>query len=132
MQLKKNGLKLMKDTGSLDNALMENIGTTSGIKVGDTFVELMWTDRKLWVITQVAANGKEFFAQPVKTKMKAAWTGTEYPVYDENGKIETNGPERFFIYRYKNWWRYADSSRKDGEKMHLSFGVTTGYCDPSF
>lgn len=132
MQIKKNGLKLMKDTASLTNALIENIGMKDGIKVGDTFAELQWTDRTLWVITWVAPNGKEFMAKRAQTKMKDWTDGTEYPVRLEDGTIETVGSECFFKFRYRNWWGYSDTQMNNGEKVHLSFGETTGYRDPSF
>ena len=126
MQLYKNGMKLMKDTGSLTNALCEN--TTSAPKVGDTFCELGWTDRRLFVITQVISP-KKFIAQRCITEMKDGWEdGTEYPVMDENGKIKTYGEDEGFNFSYRNWRQ----GLKKGRKVHLQFGAKTGYRDPSF
>ena len=125
MRLKKNGAILMRDTGSLINAAIENIGMRDGLKAGATFAELMWTDRHLWVVTRVVSQ-KEFFARRAQTKIEHWEDGTEYPVRDENGNILTySNEETHFKFRYKNWWA-------DGKKVHLAFGATTGYRDPSF
>ena len=124
MQLKKNGAVLMRDTGSLINAAIENIGTRDGLKPGLTFAELMWTDRNLWVITRMVSE-KEFYAKSVETECKDYYDGTEYPVKNEDGSLKTWGSESHFKFRYKNWWA-------DGAKVHLAFGETTGYRDPSF
>ena len=163
MQVKKNGMKLMKDTGSLTNALIENIGIEGGLKPGDTFAELLWTDRTLWLITRVISD-KEFFAARVKTEMKDWTSGIEYPVKDENGEMVLDGSECYFRFTYKNWRcsdvgymesffnREIDKFFKDtghlgddmqtailkfcrtkpASKIHLTFGATTGYRDPSF
>ena len=56
MQLKKNGAVLMRDTASVMNAAIENIGVKGGLKPGLTFAELMWSDRHLWVITRVVSE----------------------------------------------------------------------------
>ena len=124
MQLKKNGAVLMRDTGSLINAAIENIGTRDGLKPGLTFAELMWTDRDLWVITRVVSE-KEFYACNVETACKDYYDGTCYPVRNEDGSLKTDGGESRFQFRYKNWWSGC-------KKVHLSFGETTGYRDPSF
>ncbi len=136
MQVKKNGMKLMRDTASLTNALIESTGQTTGLNNGDTFVELQWTDRTLWVITAAAKNStKDFIAGMAETTMKDWTTGTEYPVRDEKGNIKiVEGSERYFVYRYHNWWCYPDTrmQKGTGRKMHVAFGHSTGYRDPSF
>jgi hypothetical protein len=137
MQVKKNGLKLMRDTASLTNALIENIGTEGGLKAGDTFAELMWTDRTLWVVTAApkGENVKDFLAAQADTMMKDWTDGTEYPVRDEKGNIKYDpSSERYFVFRYRNWWCYPDTrmQKGTGKKVHLSFGQATGYRDPSF
>ena len=124
MKLKRNGMELLKDTASVSNALMENAGVEGGIKAGDTFAELMWTDRHLWVVTRVVSE-KEFYAKAVDTECENYYDGTLYPVKNEDGSPKTVGEESHFKFRYKNWW-------SDGVKVHLSFGATTGYRDPSF
>ena len=125
MKLKRNGMELLKDTASVSNALMENAGVEGGIKAGDTFAELMWTDRHLWVVTRVVSE-REFFARRAVTRMEHWADGYEYPVKDESGNIQiVGGNDSRFLFRYRNW-------RKDGVKIHLAFGATTGYRDPSF
>jgi len=164
MQVKKNGMKLMKDTASLTNALIENIGVEGGLKEGGMFCELMWTDRTLWLITRVISD-KEFFAARVQTTMRNWTEGTEYPVTAENGAIVCeDGSECYFRFTYNNWRRadvqwfdgfmngmtkeffkdtgnlYNDIGRavikfcrtKPTKRVHLAFGVETGYRDPSF
>lgn len=121
MKVYKNGMTLMRDTGSLTNALCENMA--KDLKVGDMFCELLWTDRTLHVITEVI-NQKKFKAMRVKTQMKNWTEGTEYPEYDESGNLITEGAAMTFTFRYHNWW--------NGTKVHLQFGATTGYTDPSF
>ena len=132
MQVKKNGMKLMKDTASLMNALIESTGLKESLKVGDTFAELQWTDRTLWVVKEVI-NDKNFFAEEADTKLKDWTKGTEYPVQNEDGTIKTNPYSRMeFVYRYGNWKKYEERYPKDKERVHLSFGEKVGYCDPSF
>ena len=128
MRLKKNGAVLMRDTASLTNAAIENIGVKGGLKPGLTFAELMWTDRELWVITRVVSE-KEFYACEAETEMRHFAEGTEYPVRDENGNIKTFGPEVRFRFMYRNW-RKGEIAH--GIKVHIAFGATTGYRDPSF
>ena len=121
-------MKLMKDTGSLTNALCEN--TTSCPKVGDTFCELLWTDRNLYLITEVI-NDRKFKADRVHTFLKDGLIdGTEYPQYDENGNIKTFGEPETYVFRYNNWRKLARGNAT--RKVHLQFGATTGYRDPSF
>lgn len=128
MQLKKNGAVLMRDTASLINAAIENIGVKDGLKPGLTFAELMWTDRHLWVITRVVSE-KEFYAKRVETRCENYYDGTEYPVKNEDGSLKTYGDETRFRFRYRNW-RAGDIAH--GYKVHLAFGADTGYRDPSF
>lgn len=130
MQLKMNGAVLMRDTASLINAAIENIGVKGGLKPGLTFAELMWTDRNLWVITRVVSE-KEFYAKKAETEMRHFAEGTEYPVRDEDGNIKTLGPEVRFQYKYRNW-RKSELAYPHGYKVHLAFGASTGYRDPSF
>lgn len=117
-----HGMRLMHDTASLTNALMAN--TTNAPKVGDTFAELMWTDRTLWVITEVVSP-KEFKAQRVETELKCWEDGTEFPKRDADGKFLTDGSTSTFKKPRKYWYC-------DGRRVSLSFGATTGYRDPSF
>lgn len=123
MKVYKDGMTLMKDTGSLMNALMEN--RTREIKVGDTFAELMWTDRHLWKVTEVVSQ-REFVAERVETELRNGWEdGTEYPKVDADGNMITSGRPETFKLKRKFW--YLGESR-----IHLSWGATTGYRDPSF
>lgn len=122
MKVYKDGMVLMKDTGSLTNALMEN--KTKEIKVGDTFVELLWTDRTAYIVTRVI-NQHDFYAKRLKSKMKDWTDGTKYPVKDENGAYITEGDECRFRKPRKYW--YCGSG-----KVHLSWGEDCGYRDPSF
>ena len=73
MRVYKDGMVLMKDTGSLTNALMEN--KTKEIKVGDTFVELLWTDRTAYIVTRVN-NQRDFYAKRLKVEMKDWYCGS--------------------------------------------------------
>ena len=123
MKVYKDGMTLMKDTASLANALMEN--KTREIKVGDTFAELMWTDRHLWIVTNVISP-REFVAERVQTEMRDGWQdGTEYPKTDAEGKYLTSGYPETFKRKHKYW--YLGESR-----VRFSWGATTGYRDPSF
>lgn len=131
MQVKKNGMKLMRDTASLTNALIESTGLQESIKPGDTFVELHWTDRTLWVVTKVVSQ-KEFFAKEAETYMKNGADGTEYPVMNDDGSIKLTGQEMHFKYIWKNWRVDNNGGRGVREVTHLSFGKTTGYRDPFF
>ena len=123
MKVYKDGMTLMKDTASLTNALMEN--KPREIRVGDTFAELLWTDRTLWKVTEVT-NQKDFMAEQVETELKDGWEdGTEYPVRDADGNILTDGQPSRFTLKRKYWYR-------NGVRIHISWGATTGYTDPSF
>ena len=122
MKLYKDGMVLMKDTGSLTNALMEN--KTKEIKVGDTFVELLWTDRTAYIVTRVN-NQRDFYAKLLKVEMKDWTDGTQYPVKDEKGAYIAEGGEFRFRKPRKYW-------RRGGGKVHLSWGEDCGYRDPSF
>ena len=123
MKIHKDGMTLMRDTGSLTNALMEN--RTREIKVGDTFAELMWTDRHLWKVTEVVGQ-REFVAERVQTELRNGWQdGTEYPKVDADGNMLTDGYPETFKLKRKFW--YLGASR-----IHFSWGATTGYRDPSF
>lgn len=123
MKIYKDGMTLMKDTGSLTNAIMEN--KTREIKVGDTFAELMWTDRHLWKVTEVVSQ-REFVAERVETELRNGWEdGTEYPKLDADGNMLTGGCQYTFKLKRKFWYL-------GGSRVHLSWGETTGYRDPSF
>ena len=114
-------MKLMKDTCSLMNYLMVN--DNLNVKVGDTFAELMWSDRTLWQVTRI--EGKKIYAKRVKTKIEDWTDGTQYPVKDENGNNLLWGGESVLTKPRKYW-------KKNGCTVHLSWGETTGYRDPSF
>lgn len=116
-------MKLFAETGSVINALMDNGGGCLEPKVGDTFAELLWTDRNLWIIKSVKSN-RDFIAERVETKMKDWTDGTEYPVVAD-GVIQTSGSPSHFT-RPRKYWKC------DGHTVHLSFGAKTGYRDPSF
>lgn len=122
MKVYKDGMELMKDTGSLDNALMEN--RNENIKVGDTFAELLWTDRTAYIVTRVN-NQRDFYAKRLKVEMKDWTDGTQYPVKDEKGAYITEGGECRFRKPRKYW-------RESGDRVHLSWGEDCGYRDPSF
>lgn len=122
MKVYKDGMTLMRDTGSLTNALMEN--KSIEIKVGDTFVELMWTDRHPYIVTRVV-NQKKFYAKRLKTHIENWQDGTEYPDKDATGAYITQGGEVLFSKPRKFW-------RKSGDKVHLSWGEDCGFRDPSF
>lgn len=123
MKVYKDGMELMKDTGSLTNALMEN--KTHEIKVGDTFALLLWTDRTAYIVTRVV-NQKKFYARRLKTQMKCWQDGTEYPVRDENGTFIPEGEEEEFKKGRKYWYGTFAT------KAHFSWGECCGYRDPSF
>ena len=74
MKVYKDGMELMKDTGSLTNALMEN--RNEKIKVGDTFAELLWTDRNAYIVTRVNSQ-RDFYAKRLKVEMKDWTEGTQ-------------------------------------------------------
>ena len=122
MKVYKDGMELMKDTGSLTNALMEN--RNEQIKVGDTFAELLWTDRTAFIVTRVI-NQHDFYAKRLKVEMKDWTEGTQYPVKDANGAYIAEGAEIRFRKPRKCW--YSGSG-----KVHLSWGEDCGYRDPSF
>lgn len=124
MKVYKDGMTLMRDTGSLTNALCENRANV--IKVGDSFAKLGWTDRYLYIVTEVRSP-REFVAKRVRVEMKDGWQdGTEYPIVGEDGKWLTyDGEGEVFTKKRKYWY--------DGySRVHFSWGATTGYCDPSF
>lgn len=128
MQVKKNGMKLMKDTASLANALIESTGLQESIKPGDTFCQLHWTDRTLWVVTRVISD-MEFFAARVKTKMDNWTEGTEYPELDEQGRMQYyEDDECYFRFHYKNWKYYQVGFLKAffGGAMDEKFFTDTG------
>ena len=114
-------MKLMKDTGSLTNYLMVN--DNLNVKVGDTFAKLMWTDRNLYKVIRI--EGKKIIAKEVDTFMKNWAEGTKYPKTDSNRNWILSGPERVITKPRKNW-------KMDGSTVHLSWGATEGYRDPSF
>lgn len=114
-------MKLMKDTGSLMNYLMVN--DNLNVKVGDTFAELMWTDRHLYKVIRI--EGKKIIAKAVETFMKSWAEGTEYPKTDSNGNWILSGPECVITKPRKNW-------KMNGSTVHLCWGATEGYSDPSF
>lgn len=116
-------MKLGTDTGSVFNALMDNGDGCLELKAGDTFAELLWTDRNLWIINLVKSN-RDFTAKRVETKMRNWADGTEYPV-EIDGVIQTFGSPCHFTRPRKHW-------KCDGHTVHLSFGAKTGYRDPSF
>lgn len=122
MKLYKDGMNLGTDTGSIMNALMEN--RTREIKVGDTFAELLWTDRNAWIVTRVN-NQRDFYAKRIKVQMKHWTEGTQYPVKDENGAYIAEGEERRFR-KPRKYWYYGT------QKVHLAWGEDCGYRDPSF
>ena len=133
MKVYKDGMELMKDTGSLTNALMEN--KAREIKVGDTFAELMWTDRTLWKVVEVV-NQTEFSAERVITYMKDWTDGTTYPKRDDRGNILTDGHPVKFKKGRKYWYEWHQNANgeyyKTDSKVHFSWGKQTGYRDPSF
>lgn len=115
-------MKLMRDTGSLMNYLMVN--DNFNVKVGDTFAELMWTDRKLFKVVRL--DGKKIIAKVVRTELKNGWEdGTEYPITDDKGEWVLDDTEHIVTKPRKYW-------KLDGRNVHLSWGATTGYRDPSF
>lgn len=116
-------MKLLTDTGSVANWMMDNGSGCSELKVGNTFAELLWTDRRLWVIKSVKSN-RDFIAEMAETRMKDWTDGTEYPVVVD-GVIQTSGSPCHFT-RPRKYWKC------DGHTAHLSFGAKTGYRDPSF
>lgn len=122
MKVYKDGMTLMRDTGSLTNALMEN--KANDIKVGDTFVELLWTDRTAYIVTRVV-NQKKFYAKRLQTYMIDWREGTKYPDKDAKGAYITTGEEVLFHKPRKYWY-------KGSGKVHLSWGEDCGFRDPSF
>ncbi len=122
MKVYKDGMELMMDTGSLTNALMEN--KPREIKVGDTFAELLWTDRTAYIVTRVV-NQRKFYAKELKVKMESWQDGTQYPVKDENGAYIAEGEEFCFSKPRKHWYC-------GGGKVHLAWGESCGYRDPYF
>ena len=104
------------------NNTITNINDNQNIKVGDTFVEVMWSDRNLWQVTRI--EGKKIYAKRVKTKMKG-WNGTAYPVKNKKGNYLLWGTESVFV-KFRKYWKL------NGCVVHLSWGATTGYRDPSF
>lgn len=122
MKVYKDGMELMKDTGSITNALMEN--KNAEIKIGDTFAELLWTDRTAYIVTRVI-NQRKFYAKRLKVHMTNWTEGTKYPDKDENGAYIAEGAEFLFSKPRKYW-------RKGYDKVHLSWGEDCGYRDPSF
>jgi len=122
MKVYKDGMTLIRDTGSITNALMEN--KPIKIKVGDTFVELLWSDRTAYIVTRVN-NQRDFYAKRIKVEMKDWTEGTQYPLKDEKGAYITEGVEFRFRKPRKYW--YCGSG-----KVHLSWGEDCGYRDPSF
>ena len=133
MKVYKDGMTLGRETGSLTNALMENL--TREIKVGDSFAILGWTDRTLYQVTEVVSQN-EFSACKVDTYMKEWQDGTEYPNVGADGKWVLYGRTVKFKkcrkYWYEHWLGIDGIPHKMGRKVHFSWGATTGYRDPSF
>lgn len=133
MKVYADGMELMKETGSLTNALMEN--KPREIKPGDSFSILLWSDRTLWQVTRVISQ-TEFFAKKVSTYMKDWADGTCYPKVNADGNWDLSGDEIKYKKCRKYWYEYARCpdgtyDRLDS-KVHFSWGSTTGYRDPSF
>ena len=118
-------MKFGKDTASLANYILGNTVSERPISEGDTFCELLWTDRVLWVVTRTEGPNK-FFAARVKTSMPNGWTdGTEVPILDDAGKVQHDGGEECYRFSHNKW-------KRNGNKVNLAFGETCGYRDPSF
>lgn len=118
-------MKLMKDTASLTNYILGNTTTEKAILPGETFCELLWTDRVLWIVTRTEGPGK-FFAARVKTSMPNGWAdGTEVPILDDAGKVQHDGGEECYRLSRHKW-------KRNDHKVNLAFGQKCGYRDPSF
>lgn len=121
------GMKLMHDTGSLSNWLLNNPNFHTP-QIGEDVTELMWTDRNAWRVTAVDPDGKGATLTRYAPKYVGKAYGDErYEYTDANGQPLLHADHTMHIrYKYKNW--HSDG----GSKIFLSWGHCDEYCDPSF
>lgn len=130
-----NGMKLMKDTCSLTNALMANPRYTEP-KVGMDVTQLMWSDRCAYRIIKVSEDKKTFMMQRYNAKWIGECYGDErYRYEDENGNpLLLDGFTKTIKFRYGQW--YEMEQNWDGktryDKISLAFNCREDYRDPSF
>ena len=130
-------MKLMKDTGSLTNWMMNNPGFTEP-KVGMDVTELHWTDRSAWRIIEVDPDHKGFtMARYTPVFIGKGYGDETYRYTDENGKPLLNLDYTRHVKWFRGKWRASlpfnwIGGKKHGEPIRLSFGIAEEYRDPSF
>ena len=105
-----NGMKLMKDTCSLTNALLANPRYTEP-KVGMDVTHLMWSDRCAYRIIEVSKDGRSFVMQRYNAKWIGKGYGDEtYQYEDENGNpLLRDGYTKTIKFRYGKWYEVGPS-----------------------
>lgn len=126
-------MKLGVDTGSLVNWIYSsNEGKEVKIEIGMPVTKLYWTDRDVYVVTDI--DDKYITIAEAKTVMKGGiYDGYKTPVRDENGNIEYYNDSKLYVRKFRNRWNAYDkvSGTRYG-KVNLIFGVADGYRDPCF
>jgi len=129
-----NGMKLMKDTCSLTNALLANPRYTEP-KVGMDVTQLMWSDRAAYRIIEVSKDKKTFVMRRYNSKWIGKGYGDEtYRYEDENGNpLLMEGNDTTVKFRYGRWYALNTWYEKPKyEKISLAFNCREDYRDPSF
>ena len=129
-----NGMKLMKDTGSLTNALLANPKYTEP-KVGMDVAKLLWSDRHAYQIITVAKEGKSFIMQRYQPKWIGKCYGDEtYQYEDEKGRPLLTNYTTLVKWRYGKWYEVFSGfdGKDDYNPISLSFNYREEYRDPSF
>ena len=129
-----NGMKLLKDTCSLTNALMAN-PRYKVPQVGMDVTVLMWSDRCAYRIIEVSKDGRSFVMQRYKAKLIGHYLDQRYQYEDENGNpLLMDGYTKNIKFRYGKWYEvdrsYNGKPRYD--KISLAFNCREEYEDPSF
>ena len=129
-----NGMKLMKDTCSLTNALLANPRYTEP-KVGMDVTQLMWSDRAAYRIISVSKDKRSFVMRRYNSKWIGKGYGDEtYRYEDENGNpLLSDGDDTTVKFRYGRWYALNTWYEKPQyEKINLAFNCREDYRDPSF
>ena len=128
-----NGMKLMKDTCSLTNALLANPRYTEP-KVGMDVTQLMWSDRAAYRIISVSKDKRTFVMCRYASKWIGKGYGDEtYQYVDENGNPLLSDYDKTIKFRYGRWYELNTWYEKPQyEKINLAFNCREDYRDPSF
>jgi hypothetical protein len=127
-------MKLMKDTASLVNFMLANPNFHKP-ELDENVTELMWTDRVAYRVTAVDKDGRGCTITKYKPKFIGKCYGDErYKYDDENGNPLLSDLSYHIRYR-SGKWVVVDSYnglKTKGFPIHLAWGVSDEYRDPSF